>query len=90
MTDEDDGGAIRREFDTDAKHPEVAVAEAVADIEERDVTDLETLYERVGNALDGLFSTPPAPEAGMAVSFTYEGYRVTIEQNGSAEFVRSG
>jgi len=38
--------------------------------------------------LDHLFSNPPSAEAQMEVTFSYEGYRITIEQDGTAEFVR--
>lgn len=36
---------------------------------------------------DEIFSNPPAPEAQIRITFSYEGYRVTVEQDGTAKFV---
>ena len=79
---------IHEELDTDVDSPAVAVVEKVAEIEGEDVDELSTAYECVDGTLEGLFSTPPAPEAQIEVTFTYEGYRITVEQNGGAKFVQ--
>jgi hypothetical protein len=39
--------------------------------------------------LDVVFENPPAPEAQVEVTFSYEGYRITVEQNGRARFVQA-
>jgi hypothetical protein len=85
MTDDE---IIHRKLDTDTENPGVAVAEAVADIEGRDATELTSTYKCADDVLNNLFSNPPDPEAQMEITFSYEGYRITVEQNGSAEFVR--
>jgi len=76
-------------MDTAADNPAVEVATAVADIEGTDPTELSTMYECVDGMLDELFSTPPADEAQMEVTFSYANYRIPVEQDGFAEFVKT-
>jgi hypothetical protein len=88
MTEASNGDRIvHRQFDTDQDDPATAVAEAVADLQEVETTDLETMYEQVDHLVDHLFSTPPDPGAQVQVEFTFEGYRVTVDQDGNARFV---
>lgn len=89
MTDHPAAEIVHRELDIASNSPAVEVAQAVADIEEKDSTELTTLYDCVDGMLDELFSTPPSPEAQMQVEFSYEGYRITIDQDGVAEFVKT-
>lgn len=48
------------------------------------------MYGCVDGILDNLFSKQPAPEAQTEVEFSYEDYRITIEQDGTAKFVKTG
>jgi len=80
---------VHRELETDVDNPATRVAEAVAEIDDRDITDLTAMYGCVDGVLDNLFSNPPASEAQMEVKFTYETYRITVEQDGAAKFVKS-
>lgn len=89
MGNDSESEVIRRELDAGAGNPGVQVAEIVADIEDREVTDLTSIYGCVDGVLDNMLSQPPSPEAEMKVEFTYEGYRITIEQNGRVTFVRT-
>jgi len=84
---DDSDAAIRRQLDTGHPEPAMAVVEALADIEDRAVTDYTPTYDCIDHVLDGIFSNPPAPEAAIRIEFSYEGYRITVEQDGSAEFV---
>ena len=90
MDDDPDSEMIYRQIDTDAENPAVEIAELIAEFEGKDATDLTTIYERVGDVLDNIFAEPPAPDAQLAVEFTYEGYRITVEQDGTATFVATG
>jgi hypothetical protein len=81
---EDD--VVVRQLDTDADDPALAVAEIVAELEGTDAARLQPTYDQLDHVLDHVFSTPPRPEAEIEISFTYEGYRITVEQNGRAEF----
>jgi hypothetical protein len=85
---EDESGIVHREFDTDGENPSVDVASVIAELEDREVTSLSPMYDCVDDMIDELFSNPPAAEAQMQVEFTYEGYRVTINQDGSATFLK--
>ncbi|NIB99289.1 HalOD1 output domain-containing protein [Halobacterium sp. R2-5] len=87
MAEPTEDNIIHRELDTDAENPAVEIAELVADVEGTDTTELPAMYDIADHVLDHLFSTPPAPEAQFKVSFSYEGYRITVEQNGAAELI---
>jgi hypothetical protein len=78
---------VHRELDTDADNPAGEVATIVAELEGRDMEDLEPAWEVVDDILVHLFSDPPAPDAQAEISFTYEGFRITVEQNGTGTFV---
>lgn len=80
---------IHRELDTAVENPAIQIVEAIADIEGADVTELTEIWGCVDGVLDQLFSDPPAPEAQMKIEFSYEGYRITIEQNGNVAFVKT-
>jgi len=79
---------VHRTVDTSAGEPAALIAEIVADIEEMEPTELPNMWACTDGVLDHLFSNPPSAEAQMEVTFSYEGYRITIEQDGTAEFVR--
>ncbi len=87
MDDGHDDEIVQRELDTDAENPAMAVVEVVADLEGTDATELATAWGCIDDVLDAVFSNPPAPEAQVQVTFSYEGYRITVEQNGRATFV---
>ncbi|PCR88942.1 HalOD1 output domain-containing protein [Natrinema ejinorense] len=90
MTDRTESEIVHRELDPDGDSPSVQIVEAIMDLEGVDSTELPTIYDCVDGMLSELFSNPPAPEAQMEVTFSYYRYRVTIEQNGSAKFVKTG
>ncbi|WP_121820445.1 HalOD1 output domain-containing protein [Halostella salina] len=79
---------VRRELDPERESPAAEVAEIVADLEDKDQTELTAIYDCIDHMIDHIFSEPPAPGAQVQVEFTYEGYRVTVEQDGSAQFIR--
>jgi len=84
----DDGSdAVRVEFDTEDSDPSLSVVEAVASINDADSAELTPVYDCLDHVVDHLFSNPPDPEANVTISFDYEGFRVTIHQDGAARFV---
>ncbi|ELZ11109.1 hypothetical protein C479_07368 [Halovivax asiaticus JCM 14624] len=88
-TDDRDGAEPRtatREFDTDQIDPNVAVVSALAEIEDVPVEELTPLYGCIDHILEHLYSNPPADEADVQITFTYNGYRITVEQDGNARF----
>jgi hypothetical protein len=89
MSDRAEREIIHRDLDTDAEEPAVEVAEVIADLEGKDVTAISNMWECTDHVLDYLFTNPPSPEAQMQIEFTYEEYRITVEQNGSARFIKT-
>ncbi|MFC4356666.1 HalOD1 output domain-containing protein [Halobium salinum] len=81
---------VRRRLSTEEKSPGAAIAEVVADLEGVDAGTLPPIYSRIDGVLGDVFSDPPEAEAQMEVVFTYRGYRVTVGQDGAAEFVKVG
>ena len=88
MSRSHDDEIVHRRLDTARREPVVQVAEVVAELDDCAATDLTPTYERLDHLLENVFSDPPAPEAQVRITFTYEGYRVTVEQDGSAQFVK--
>lgn len=84
-----DDGAVERKLARDGVEPAVQVAEIVADLEGTEADQLRSTYETIGDVLDHVFDRPPSPEAAVEVSFTYEGYRVTVDQDGAARFAET-
>ncbi|MCL9812086.1 HalOD1 output domain-containing protein [Natranaeroarchaeum aerophilus] len=89
MEDDPESEIIHREFDTDVENPATQVVEAVAEVEGTEQTELTPIWSCVDSVLVNLFSNPPSPEAQMEIDFSYEGYRITVGQNGSATFVKT-
>lgn len=75
-------------FDRRAGDPTVAVGETVADLSGREVDELRPLYDCVDHLLEHLYSDPPSPSADVEIAFSYEGYRITMYQDGRATFRR--
>jgi hypothetical protein len=88
MTDSPEREIIHRELDTEAEEPAIQIVEVVADIDDKDVAEMTSMWNCTDHVLDHLFSNPPSPEAQMRVEFSYENYRITVEQDGTAEFVK--
>ena len=86
MSEESHRTARERRLDTDAGNPAVQVAEVVAELKGTEPDQLESTYDQIDHVLDHIFSNPPSPDADVVVAFTYEGYRVTVAQDGMAEF----
>lgn len=86
--DERERSIVYREFDPAETTPETAVVEVIAELEETDPEKLSPLYSTVDDILANVFADPPAPKAQVQITVTYEGYRITISQDGTAEFVK--
>lgn len=88
MSDQINDEIIHRELETDRQEPVAQVVEIVADLEGEDQEKLTPGYTQVDHILEHVFSNPPIPEAQVEITFSYEGYRITVEQSGSARFVK--
>ena len=76
------------EFDPSENEPTYIIVETIADLEGVDSDQLPSLYDTIDHMVDNLFSNPPIPKAQVQVSFTYAGYRITLNQDGSATFLK--
>jgi len=89
MTDDPEEEIVRRNLDSSRENPAIQIVEHLAEIEDTDATDLPTIYECIDGILNNLFSNPPDKKAQMQVEFSYATYRITIDQNGTAEFINT-
>jgi hypothetical protein len=80
----------RRTLDTDQETPATQVAELVAELENREVTDMAPIYYTVNELLADLFSSPPRATADAALEFTYEGYQFRVRQDGTTTVTNAG
>jgi hypothetical protein len=90
MGDGHDDEIIHRELSTDMENPGIQIAEIIADLEGKEVNELTTVWDCIDGAIAEIFSNPPSAEAQVQVTYSYEGYRVTIEQDGKAKLVKAG
>lgn len=72
----------RRTVDTDQDAPAAQVVELVAELENREPTELTPIYYSVNELLTDLFSSPPRAEAEASIEFAYEGYQIRVRKNG--------
>lgn len=68
--------------------PEIDVANIVADLEDKEATDIPALYDTIDHVIEHLYSNPPPIEAQAQLEFTYEGYRIALVQDGKATFMK--
>lgn len=90
MTEARDDEIFHHELKTSRDEPSVQIAEIVASLEDTDVDDLTPVYDQIDHVLSQIFSDPPDPSAQVEVTFSYERYRITVEQNGEATFIKTG
>lgn len=86
--DSEEMAAVHHVFDTDQEEPEVDVASVIADLEGRDRTELSALYNTIDDLIQNLFADPPSAEAQAQIAFSYEGYRVILNQDGHATLMK--
>ncbi|WP_339102881.1 HalOD1 output domain-containing protein [Haloterrigena salinisoli] len=79
----DDDVVTRRTLDTTRDAPAIGLVEIVADLEETDAMELTPIYDRADDLIDDLFGTPPGADADARLEFTYQGYRIAVEQDGT-------
>ena len=83
----DDSGTVRRQIPPDPVTAEYDLLEILADVEGCEIEDLPPLYNEVEHVVETLFRTPPSTAAQMSISFSYAGYRITIDRSGAVKFV---
>ena len=86
MHDEGEDAVVRQSLDVEGEEPAAQIATTIAEMEGKKPTELPNMWQCTDDMLENLFSDPPDPEARMRISFTYEGYRISVDQDGMAEF----
>jgi hypothetical protein len=95
MTDENESdesysgadGTVRTQITPDEEAAEFDFLEIVAELEGREMDELPSLYTEVDHLLETLFQTPPSQQSQVKISFSYAGYRITIDQQGGIELI---
>lgn len=87
MADDSRSEIVHRELDTEREQPAIAIVEIVAELKGREVDELATMWGCMDGVLDHVFSDPPSPEAQVEIAFSYEGYRITVDQDGMATVI---
>ena len=82
-----DGEVVTRILDTEQDAPATQIVEVIADLEDTDPIELPSIYRRIDDLVADLFSSPPPAEADASVTFTYQGYRIYVQQDGEARFL---
>lgn len=68
--------------------PEIDIARIVADLEGKEATEISSLYDTIDHVVKKLYSNPPPIEAQAQLEFTFEGYRISLVQDGTATFMK--
>jgi hypothetical protein len=81
-TIDSDDVITERTLDTERNEPGVQIARLVADLENREPTELQPVYYSLDELLTTFFPCPPTADANASLVFTYEGYRFYVRQDG--------
>lgn len=79
----DDDVVTRRTLDTSRDVPAIGLVEIVAELEETDAMELTPIYDRADDLIADLFGTPPGSDADAELEFSYQGYRIEVQQDGT-------
>jgi len=71
-------------FDDETKEPTTELVSIVADLKGVEQDELNPLYNWADHLIEHLYSSPPPANAQGVVEFSYEGYRITLYQDGRA------
>jgi len=74
-------------FDEPTEGPVQELVTNVAQLKDVEHDELDPLYSWVDGLIDSMYSSPPPAEAQVKIEFTYEGYRITLYQDGQAVFM---
>lgn len=80
------GRVYHRNIREGESNPQTALARALADLKGVEVTDLKQLYACIDHLVEQLFQSPPPADANAELTFSYEGYRITVFQDGHTVF----
>lgn len=71
-------------FEKTDEDPATELVTIVGELKGVPETELDPLYSWADSLISDLYSSPPPADAQAIVEFTYEGYRITLHQDGHA------
>lgn len=77
-----DADVVRTEIAPDPATAEHDLLAIVADLEGSAIDELPSFYDQVDHFVEMLYKRPPSDEAQMEISFSYAGYRISMDQQG--------
>ncbi|WP_408957654.1 HalOD1 output domain-containing protein [Natrinema sp. 74] len=77
---------ITRRLNTEQDDPATQIVEIVADLDDGSPLNLPPIYRCIDDLIADLFSSPPSAEADACIVFSYEGYRIRVQQDGMTTF----
>ena len=80
-------GSARGQSEPDPDAAEHDLLAIVADLEHVPIDELPSFYREAGHFVAELFETPPSDGSQMEITFSYAGYRVTINRKGDVKLV---
>lgn len=86
--DEAEMAATRWELEVDQEDPEVDIVAIISELEGIGSENLSPMYDTIDTLIEQLFSDPPPAEAQAMIQFTYQGYRIDVQQSGHATFMK--
>ncbi|PSP64306.1 hypothetical protein BRC76_01855 [Halobacteriales archaeon QH_8_67_36] len=71
-------------FENDNQEPTMELVALIAEHKGVEQDELDPLYNWADHLIDSLYSSPPPAASQGIVKFSYEGYRITLYQDGHA------
>lgn len=79
----DETVVARRQLDTQQGDPTIQLVEIVADLDDLEPTELSPLYRCIDSLVADLFGSPPPAAVNANLQFSYRGYRIHVQQDGT-------
>ena len=87
MNDSGRGTSVQKVINTGIDEPSRVIKAHIAELDGRAEGELSRVHRCVDDILTDIFREPQPTDARMQVAFTYEGYRIYVDQLGLATFV---
>lgn len=71
-------------FEKPEDRPSTELVKEIADLKGVKHEQMDSLYSWADGLISSLYSSPPPAEAQGMIQFTYEGFRITLYQDGQA------
>ncbi|RXK49043.1 HalOD1 output domain-containing protein [Halorientalis pallida] len=84
---DEETGIIFTRMSPDPETAEFEFIELISSVEGAPVEELPLLYDEVDHLVERLFETPPSLDAQVEISFSYSGYRITINRSGDVKLI---